>query len=418
MVKSRAAKQVDHLPSTGSGSTGVAAIESASVGRAIISTPSAITSCTSCITVVHSSLAALDGVTHLATVLTLDLGPILRLRAIAGEMTLLLAVAAGNIVGVKGLVALLRDMILGTTVAASTSRTSLNVGTVASEMTQLFTLVAGDIGSRARFSAVSSLVALLVAVIASIVVDTRLRAVTHAVTLLLAVVADDLRSGTLTFDLLLRARLGDMTKFTTVAAERNTTVLGKASRLEALEILFSILGPAYGELGATRLILVLDRQDELAIGEADQVNNGEGLGHIVRSQGLEIHRDIVFTQGSLNSGKIKLFTNSTGVSLEASFEGIDLLGASGIDKLSPGLLGVELGNTGPVHDTTLLAIYSLVTMFAAEPTGTLRVARAISSAMTLLAAGVAGAGKRPVDAWICAIRLVVTATIHVSPRSQ
>lgn len=67
---------------------------------------------------------------HLPAVGALDLGPILRLRAVSGEMALLLAIAASNVVRVTRLFAILSYVILGATVAASTRRTSFDIGTL------------------------------------------------------------------------------------------------------------------------------------------------------------------------------------------------------------------------------------------------------------------------------------------------
>jgi polyferredoxin len=58
--------------------------------------------------------------TELLTVVALNLGPILGLRAVPREMTELLAVAALLLVGVLWLWALLGKVVLGVTVAAGT----------------------------------------------------------------------------------------------------------------------------------------------------------------------------------------------------------------------------------------------------------------------------------------------------------
>jgi hypothetical protein len=66
--------------------------------------------------------AYLDSVTELSTVATLDLGPILRLRAVAGEVTCLLTVAALDIIRVTRLVALFSHVVLGAAVVAGALR--------------------------------------------------------------------------------------------------------------------------------------------------------------------------------------------------------------------------------------------------------------------------------------------------------
>ena len=64
---------------------------------------------------------------HLTAVGALHLGPVLGLGAVTREMTLLLAVAASDHVGVARLITLLRNVICRTAV---TARTSFGVGTL------------------------------------------------------------------------------------------------------------------------------------------------------------------------------------------------------------------------------------------------------------------------------------------------
>jgi hypothetical protein len=66
--------------------------------------------------------------THLTTVVALNLGPVLGLRTVAGEVTLLLAVAACSGIGVTRLIALLCNVVLGSTVAAGPRSTRFDVG--------------------------------------------------------------------------------------------------------------------------------------------------------------------------------------------------------------------------------------------------------------------------------------------------
>jgi hypothetical protein len=69
--------------------------------------------------------AYLDSMTELLTVLALYFGPISGLWAVLGEMALLVAVAASNVVGVTRLITLLCDVVLRTAVA---TRALGNVG--------------------------------------------------------------------------------------------------------------------------------------------------------------------------------------------------------------------------------------------------------------------------------------------------
>lgn len=65
-------------------------------------------------------------------VLTLHLGPVLRLGAFTREVSLLLAIAAGDVVGVARLVTLLCDVVLRATVAACSRRTRFDIWTLQS----------------------------------------------------------------------------------------------------------------------------------------------------------------------------------------------------------------------------------------------------------------------------------------------
>ena len=217
---------------------------------------------------------------HLTTVGALHLGPVLGLGAVAREMTLLLAVAAGDHVGVARLITLLRDVIFG---AAVTARTSFGVGTllkdqmvstttrtvlrtgdtyVAREVALLVALAAFDTFGRARLSAVGSLVAFLLAVLAGKRVDTLLRAVAGTMTFLLAIDASNGWGRFLALSHLFLAVLLDVAKLSTVGAQGYTAVNDKTSRLESLHILGGISRPALGELDTARLGALLEGKDK------------------------------------------------------------------------------------------------------------------------------------------------------------
>lgn len=91
----------------------------------------------------------------------------------------------------------------------------------------------------------------------------------------------------LAFRLLLLAVLANMAKFTAVAAKRNTTVLDETSGAKAYHILFRRGGPAFCHLYATRFGKFLKREDIVAIGIADEINNSQ-----VRSQLLRLSDEI------------------------------------------------------------------------------------------------------------------------------
>jgi len=182
-------------------------------------------------------------VTHLLAVVTLDLGPVLGLRAVAREVTGLLAVAAEGFVRVLGLITVLGHMLGGVTVSAGPGG---NVGTLWSlartrdglldkctyilgEVTGLVALAALDTFSRTRFGTLLGVMTLLLAVLAGVWVDALLGTVACAMAVLLAVDTLNLGSSVLTLSLLLLAVLAYVTKLTTVAAHRDTTILDVAT---------------------------------------------------------------------------------------------------------------------------------------------------------------------------------------------
>lgn len=74
-----------------------------------------------------SSTTDLDGVAKLLAILTLDLRPVLGLRAISREVALLLTVAASDKIGVARLIAFLGYVILRSAVTASSRRSGFHV---------------------------------------------------------------------------------------------------------------------------------------------------------------------------------------------------------------------------------------------------------------------------------------------------
>lgn len=107
---------------------------------------------------------------------------------------------------------------------------------VAREMSGLVALAALDVLSRARLRAFLSIMSFLLAVLASIRVDTLLLAVSRAVARFLAVDADDGRRVGLALNLLLFAVLTDVTKLVAVAAEGDAAIVDEAGRGETLQI--------------------------------------------------------------------------------------------------------------------------------------------------------------------------------------
>jgi hypothetical protein len=150
---------------------------------------------------------------HLSAIATLNLGPVLGLRAVSREMAELLTVAAHDIVRVARLIALLGNMVLRAAVATGPRWTCLNVGAVLGEVAHLVTLATLDILGGSWLRTLLGDVALLLAVLAGVGVDTLLLAITRAVAGLLTVNAGDRRRSLLALDNLLLAVLADVAKF-------------------------------------------------------------------------------------------------------------------------------------------------------------------------------------------------------------
>lgn len=186
-------------------------------------------------------LAALDSMSHLTTIAALDPGVVTWLGAVLGEMTNLIAVAALGLVWVLRLVTVLGDVPSGIAIAAGSRG---DIGTILGEVTSFHALAALDTLSRTRFGTFLGVVALLLAVLARVRVESLLGAVARTMTNPLAVDTGYLWLVILALWLLLFTVLTNVAKLTTVAAKGNTAVLDKASRGETLHILLGRFGPA------------------------------------------------------------------------------------------------------------------------------------------------------------------------------
>jgi hypothetical protein len=209
--------------------------------------------------------------------------------------------------------------------------------------------------------------------------------------------------------------LANVTKLTAVAAERHTTVLDIATGSKALEVLGRALGPALCHLGTTRLFGKLNGEDVLATGIADEVNDSH-VGSNFLLLGDEINTKTVLTESLFDGGKVEIFHDSAGVSLEGDTESVEVLVLGGIDEGSPGGTSLHLRNTGPVDDTTRLALESFVAFLVAEP-ALHRVGRAVTSSMAVDATRVTSTSELALNSLVGTVRLVVadlTAVVALS----
>jgi hypothetical protein len=193
----------------------------------------------------------------------------------------------------------------------------------------LVALAALDTLSRARLRALLGRVTFLLAVPAGVGIDALFRTVAGTMTGLVAVDALDGRLCRLMLGGLLLAvlhhtlvrspnpydrslYLADVSKLAAVAAQRQTTVLDEAGRSKTLEVLLWVLGPALRHLGTTRLRGKLDRENILALGVADEVDDGH-VGFNILLLGDQIDTQSILAQSRLDTSQSELLRRSTSI---------------------------------------------------------------------------------------------------------
>jgi hypothetical protein len=217
------------------------------------------------------------------------------------------------------------------------------------EVTVLVALAAFDVVKVGLFRAVGRAMTLLTAVPASVWVLARLRAVTRTMAFVLAVNTSNGRLLGYAFNLLFLAVLADVAKLAAVATHGNTNVLNKASRLETLKVLSSILGPAFRLGGATRLGGFLETQNVLAARKTSQIDDSHVPGQILWFHGDQVKGDVLVSKSLFDSYEAELLAQGTSIGLECETKEIHVLVRSGVDEGLPGVVGIDLGNTGPVN---------------------------------------------------------------------
>ncbi|PSN71979.1 hypothetical protein BS50DRAFT_240589 [Corynespora cassiicola Philippines] len=321
-------------------------------------------------------------------------------------MALLVTVAAGDRVRVPRLITLPSHMLRGATVAARLRRTLINVRTAPREMSHLVALMALHVLSRARLGAVLGIMSLLLAVLAGKGIDTLLGTVTRTVTIFVAVDARDGGSRSLALLDFLLAMLANMTKLVTVGAHGYTTVLHETSRGKTLGVLLRVLRPSGSLLSTARLLRILERENELAVGVTKQVDNRHVWGNLLL-EGDQVDRQLVLAHGIGNLLQIEDVSERTSIGLERRAKSIQVLVICGLDEAIPCMFGIQLGDSGPVHRAALLAVNSLVPLLLAELAGCW-LSGTVSGSMSLDTTSIAGTRKWALDLGVGAIGFVVT----------
>lgn len=200
--------------------------------------------------------------------------------------------------------------------------------------------------------------------------------------------------------------LANMTKFATVAAKGNTTILNKTSGGESLQVLSSVFRPSLGHLCATRLVRKLDGEHELALRVADHVNDRHVEGDLLLLGNQEYRKSIV-TERSLDIGEAEVVHDGASIGLEAGAESVKILLLGCVDELRPSLLSFNFRNTSPVDKATLLTLQSFMTVPATK-LALHRVGRAASGLVAFDTARIAGTSEFAFDACVGAVGLVVS----------
>jgi hypothetical protein len=231
-------------------------------------------------------------VTELVAVAALDLGHVAGLRALLGDVALLVAVTADHD---TLLLTLLGAVTLLTTVTADVG---LAVRAVMAEVAHLGTVLALDIVHVAGLGALLRHVAFVAAVAAATATTLleRLLAVASTVTRLVAV--DAHLNGLLDLTLLLLAPGGGVTWLLAVAADGDEAVHGETSLTETVDVVFGGGGPSLGEDGALGLGGPLDGHGVLLVGLALKVDKGPVDGDVLLL-GDEVCVEVVSTESLL-----------------------------------------------------------------------------------------------------------------------
>jgi hypothetical protein len=195
----------------------------------------------------------------------------------------------------------------------------------------------------------------------------------------------------------------DMPKLTTVVAEWNPTILDKASRGEALNVLLGRVRPALGQLGTTRLRSELEGKYKLTVWVADKIDDGHvGCNLLLFSD--EVNWKLLLSQGSLDIRKVESVLDSTSVCPKADTERVEVFLACCVDELDPCLLTSQLRDSVPVDGAALCAVQGLVAFLVTELAF---LGRTVSSSVAINSARVAGTSEGTLDLSIRTVGLVV-----------
>jgi hypothetical protein len=203
---------------------------------------------------------------ELVTVTALDLGHVARLRTFLGDVTFLVAVAAGDdtlVLALSGAVTFL---------AAVAANVRLAIRTVVAEVTHLVAVLALDVVHVARLGAFLGYVTLLAAVATSATATLLRRLLAVAGTVSDLITVDAHLDSLLHLALLLLTSGCGVTRLLAVAADGDEAVHRETSLTETVDVLLGGGRPSLGEDGALRLSGPLDGDGVLLVRLALEVD--------------------------------------------------------------------------------------------------------------------------------------------------
>lgn len=198
----------------------------------------------------------------------------------------------------------------------------------------------------------------------------------------------------------------NVAELTTVAAERNTTILNEAGGCKTLEVLVLVLRPTLSHLRTAGLVGELSGKNKLTFWIADHVDNGHIDGNVLL-EGDKKDGKTILAKSGLDIGEGEVVDNCSSISLETGTEAVQIPLLGCINKLGPSLFSLELRDTGPVDKATLLTLESLVPFLVTE-LASHRIGGAVASGVAIYTTSVAGTGEFALNARVGAVGLVVT----------
>ena len=195
--------------------------------------------------------------------------------------------------------------------------------------------------------------------------------------------------GRVTLCLLLGAKLGGVTEFLTVGAERNTAVHNLTSVVQALKEFLAVLRPTFHLAGTVRLLGKAVGNSVFLVDVALEIHVGKDL-----DEG-SLSRNEPETNALLDQGFLKLLVGDVAIHgldvlIDGFFGVVDIFLSDRLLDLLPGNVGVDVGNVITIDLARLLTVLSEVTFFTTVLTDHGRCLRTILTHVAFLLAVATG----------------------------